>query len=184
MEILLINNITLHLEKLKEVLTEHRVKTIPFYQYPDEVENFDMVILSGGSIFKVEGNEYRYKKEMELIKKCPIPLFGICLGFELMCKTYGANVEKLNRRINRIKKIQVIKEDIIFEGIDELSVYSNHGHAIKEVKNLIPLAKSDTGVEIVKHPKKLSYGVQFHPEIKVCCNEGYKILENFIKICS
>lgn len=53
---------------------------------------------------------------------------------------------------------------------------------LKKTNNLIPLAKSKFGVEIIKHPKKIIYGVQFHPEIKVSRNYSKKILNNFLEI--
>ncbi|RLI99955.1 MAG: hypothetical protein DRP06_02685 [Candidatus Aenigmatarchaeota archaeon] len=83
MKILLVNNLTKHLEELQEILKPHKITTVHFQELPKNYSDFDYILLSGGSKYKVKNNEKIYKQEIELIKKSEIPVFGICLGFDI-----------------------------------------------------------------------------------------------------
>ncbi len=183
MKILLINNLTKHLEELQEILKPHKITTAHFQELPENYSDFDGIILSGGSKYKVKNNEEIYKQEIELIKNSEIPVFGICLGFELICHTYGEKLEMLKEKKRCLRNLEIIEKNPLLEGINKLSVFEAHRFYVKEVKNMILLAKSKTGVEIIKHPEKPIYGVQFHPEVKIRENQGLRILTNFLKLC-
>ncbi len=183
MKILLVNNLTKHLEELQEILKPHEITTANFQNIPKNYSDFDCIILSGGSKYKVGGNDKIYKQEIELIKNSKIPVFGICLGFELICRTYSEKLEMLKEKKRGLTDLEIIEKDPLLKGIKKLSVFEAHRFYVKEVKNLILLAKSKTGVEIIKHREKPIYGVQFHPEIRREKNQGIRILTNFLKSC-
>lgn len=180
-KILLINNLTKHLEELQEILKPNEIITVPFYKIPKDYSIFDAIILSGGSKYRIKDKGYKFREEIEIIKNTSIPIFGICLGFELICYVYKESLEKLKEKEKCIKEIEILKRDKIFEGVKELKVFEAHKFYVKEVNNLIPLAKSKTGIEIVRHLTKPIYGVQFHPEIRLENNNGFKVLKNFLK---
>ncbi|MCK4730238.1 MAG: gamma-glutamyl-gamma-aminobutyrate hydrolase family protein [Candidatus Aenigmarchaeota archaeon] len=183
MKILLVNNITKHLEELREILKPHEITTVNFQELPKNYSDFDCIILSGGSKYKVKNNEEIYKQEIELIKNSEIPVFGICLGFELICHFYGEKIEMLKEKKRGLRNLEIIEKDSLLKGIEKLSVFEAHRFYVKKVKNLILLAKSEIGAEIIKHREKPVYGVQFHPEIRLEKNQGTKILTNFLKLC-
>ena len=84
---------------------------------------------------------------------------------------------------NGILKIEKIKSDKLLTRIgSSFQAFECHRWHVKKTKSLIPLAKSKDGIEVVKHPKKLIYGVQFHPEMSVDKTAGRKIIENFLNL--
>jgi len=183
MKILVINNITKHLEELQKILKPYETTTVNFQEIPKNYSDFDCIILSGGSKYKVKNNKEIYKQEIKLIKNSEIPVLGICLGFELICYSYKEKIEMLKEREIGLRNIEVIEKDSLLEGIEKLRVFEAHRFYVKEVKNLVLLAKSKTGVEIIKHSAKPVYGVQFHPEVKLKNINGFKILTNFLNLC-
>ena len=52
----------------------------------------------------------------------------------------------------------------------------------KQSDELVSLAVSEDGIEIMKHKNKLIYGVQFHPEELQDGNNGHSILKNFLSM--
>ncbi|MCK4429102.1 MAG: gamma-glutamyl-gamma-aminobutyrate hydrolase family protein [Candidatus Aenigmarchaeota archaeon] len=183
MRILLINNHTKHLDELEEILKPNKVITVPLDEIPEDYSGFDAIILSGGNRYPVKRNDEKFADEIKLIKNSSVPLLGICLGFELICYTYGEQLEKLENMEEGIKNIEILKKDKLFKGIEKLKAFEKHKWGVKEVNNLIPLAKSAAGMEAVKHPTKQIYGVQFHPEAISNASNGIKVLENFLEFC-
>ncbi|RLI99956.1 MAG: hypothetical protein DRP06_02690 [Candidatus Aenigmatarchaeota archaeon] len=88
----------------------------------------------------------------------------------------------LKEKRRGLRNLDIIEKDILVERIKKLSVFEAHRFYVKEVRNLILLAKSKIGVEIIKHRKKLIYRVQFHPEIKMEENQGIQIPTNFLNL--
>jgi GMP synthase (glutamine-hydrolysing) len=143
---------------------------------------FDAIILSGGYRFNVLDHEKDYTKELKLIRTGKKPIFGICLGFELICYAYHEKLEKLLMKENNIIKLKILKNDKIFKNIKNIRVFENHRWRVRKVKNLVALASSKDGIEMVMHRSKPIYGVQFHPEKFHNKTQGYKILKNFISM--
>src|SRR6185369_3924313 len=110
-----------------------------------------------------------------------IPIIGICLGFELIAHLLGAKLSKLPvRRINNIK-IFPVQKDVILEGMASPRVYQGHVWRVTDLPpELICLAASKDGIEIVKHKKKPIYGLQFHPEKDRHNNDGPAIFHNIV----
>jgi GMP synthase (glutamine-hydrolysing) len=182
MKILLVNNETKYLRNIKFSLKNHEVHTIKYTQIPKDTSMFDAIILSGGYKFNVLNHEKDYSKELKLIRTTKKPIFGICLGFELICRAYNERLEKLRVKEERIIELKIRRKDKIFENIIKLKVFENHRWHVKTTKNLVALASSKDGIEIVKHKSKIIYGVQFHPEKCHDKTQGYTILNNFISI--
>lgn len=187
MKILLINNYSKYITQLQQTLDKNYVITIFAENVKQEmVKNFDAIILSGGSKYEVvdHANDV-FVEELKIIKNSTKPIFGICLGFQLICYTFGSKIKKLATPVNKIIKIKKTLEDPVLEGLgEEFSVYEAHEWGVKKVSNLTILAKTDYGVEIVKHPLKPIYGVEFHPEIHVNEIEGFRVLKNFLELYS
>lgn len=140
------------------------------------------IILTGSLKHGVVEDTHLFEEEAKLVKETKLPVLGICLGFELMIHSYGGELIDLPKRIRKIESLKYIK-DPIFESIDELVVSEAHRWLIKYLPpDFIPLAYSDTGVEVIKHVNKFMYGVQFHPESRLPKTNGYKIMQNFLKM--
>ncbi|MDD3264004.1 MAG: gamma-glutamyl-gamma-aminobutyrate hydrolase family protein [Candidatus Nanoarchaeia archaeon] len=187
MKILVINNHSKHIEDLLSKIklnNQNRIKSIDFKNLNDVNYNeYDAIILSGGSSFSVLKHQDEYSKELHLIKNCKKPILGICLGFELINFAFGEELKKLEYKEQGIITIKLISKDLIFDYLPkEFDVYEGHRWVVLKNKKLNSLAISKDGIEAVKHPKKKIYGVQFHPEVFIETNDCEKIFLNFLNI--
>jgi GMP synthase-like glutamine amidotransferase len=125
---------------------------------PDMVES-DIVVFSGSSIYNVEFNKEFLGHLIEFIRNTDKVVVGICFGFQLLCEAYGSKLERLEKPVKDITNITLSTGQ-------ELSVQEKHKYCIKELgDDLVELARSEDGVEIVKHKEKRQIGFQFHPEL-------------------
>jgi len=132
------------------------------YNYDYTEEPFDGVFLSNGP-----GNPESYAETVRILKKAmkrEKPIFGICLGAQLMALAAGAKTYKL-RYGHRSHNQPCIE-------LDSKRCYitsQNHGYAVQEeslpsdwevsFKNL-----NDGSVEGIRHRSLPFSAVQFHPE--------------------
>ncbi|MFA6254362.1 MAG: gamma-glutamyl-gamma-aminobutyrate hydrolase family protein [Candidatus Paceibacterota bacterium] len=165
MNILLVDNGTTLLSELETLIPGNEIVRVWDDLADIKSEDFNLIILSGGSKFEIEGHEDKLENELELIKNTTKPLIGICYGCELITKAFGGTLEKSPNQHKGIIDIKILEEDSIFDNLEPLRVYENHSWLIKELPpDFIALAKSDHGYEIIKHRSKPIYGFQFHPE--------------------
>ena len=137
------------------------IKRVP-YNYDYSNEDFDGVLLSNGP-----GNPADYKETIRIarqVMKGVKPVFGICLGSQIMGLAGGARTYKLpygHRGHN---------QPCLEAGTNHGYITSqNHGYALDEsslpkewrvsFKNL-----NDGSVEGITHVSKPFFSVQFHPE--------------------
>ena len=140
----------------------------------------------------------RYLRERNLdtvIKSLRQPVFGICLGMQLLCEFSEENSTNcLGILPYRVRQFQSEKLKVpqigwnnifalkgkLFEGINENSyVYFVHGYYVESGAETT--ATADYGINYsvaVEHEN--FYAIQFHPEKSG--EAGAKILENFLKI--
>jgi len=184
--ILIIDNNTRFIKQICSLLEKkgfgYKIKDFRKVKLED-TKRVNAVILSGGIGIRYIDNSKEFLREANLVKKTKLPLFGICLGFEVICHAYGAKIKEMPHLEKGIIKIKIKKKDDIFRNCPkEMRIFEDHEWDIVKVgKNLEVLAKSKDGIEAVKHRRKPIYGVQFHPEITKN-NQGYKVLENFLKM--
>lgn len=138
-----------------------KVVRVP-HDYDYSEENFDGVLLSNGP-----GDPENYQRTIEIVKKMlsrNIPIFGICLGNQIMGLAAGARTYKLrfgHRGQNQPCRLNDSETCVITS--------QNHGYALDE-KSLPSDWKvlfhnlNDGSVEGIKHTKKPFFAVQFHPE--------------------
>jgi len=182
MKILLIDNETILLDKLKSLISEDEI----IHKWNDlsdiNIKQFDIIILSGGSKFPVVGSERMLFREINIIKNFNKSILGICFGFELLTDACGGKLERMQVKKKGITKLTVVKNDIIFGGRDSFEVYESHRWKIKETPlDFDVLAVSEHGIAVIKHKNKQIYGFQFHPEHCVDTTYGAEIFFNTIK---
>lgn len=183
MKVLIIDNGSRHIHSLSQLLSKYSYDVIAKEDIlKQNISHYNAIILSGSHAHGVIKHADLYIDEVALIKQTEIPLFGICIGFELMIQCFGGELVDLPKKIRKIETLQYIS-DPIFDGVSELLVYEAHRWLVKSLPaDFTALAHSETGVEILKHKTRLMYGVQFHPEAYPESTNGYKILQNFLKI--
>lgn len=137
------------------------VKRVPF-DYDFTEEHYDGVFISNGP-----GDPTDCTTTIEILKKVfqkEKPVFGICLGTQLMALASGAKTYKLpfGHRGHNQPCIELASRKCFITS-------QNHGYAIDEMslssewevsfKNL-----NDGSVEGIRHKTKPFFSVQFHPE--------------------
>jgi len=137
------------------------------------------LILGGGPSIDRSGNSMSYVEELD----CPI--LGICLGHQIIAKTFGGEIGAAGIESYAKIQINILDENDILKGFGEnADVWASHkDEVIKPPENFKVLASSSIcGVEAMKHDTKPIYGIQFHPEVHHTEN-GDKIFENFYEVC-
>lgn len=182
MKVLLIDNGTKHLGKLKKLLDGNEIDTFSYMSKFPPVEGYNLIILSGGSQLALLNAPEVFKEEIYLIKNAEIPIIGICEGCQLIAYSFGSTLEFVENKIKGIKQIEILDKDRkLFNNQDDFDVYEAHHWAIKILgKHLIALAKSKYGFEVIKHKDKNIYGLQFHPEMLVDKTQGDELFRNIL----
>ncbi|HEY5549597.1 MAG TPA: gamma-glutamyl-gamma-aminobutyrate hydrolase family protein [Candidatus Saccharimonadales bacterium] len=173
MKILLIDNHTEHKRALHEALKGHEVEVQKYRPGLNfNTRGKDLVILSGGG---GEGREIDdtikaghlwYEDELNFIKDCNKPLLGVCMGFEIICRAYGSEVEEMPEVLKGPAYLKVTRPGRKLLAHKKVHQYEAHKWRVKRTpKGFKTLAKSRAGIEIIKHKKKPILAVQFHPEL-------------------
>ena len=175
-----------------------------FVKDPDDLKNFDRIILPGVGAFgdAMENlNQTGMKEAIYEFAKSGKPMIGICLGMQLLFESseeFGAHkglglidgeIVKFDKsKMHEDTKIphmgwNVIKtsnEHTLFEGLTNPYLYFVHSyHAVTDDKNVI--GTTEYGYDFVSAVNKDNiYGFQPHPEKSH--DNGLKILKNFMNI--
>lgn len=148
----------------------------------DEAENFDLIILSGGSNLAIPKNREILQTEIELIKKTEKPIIGICLGFELIIEAFGGELLYRKEKVQGINEIKVLINHPIFKSKKKFLVHEAHKYYVEKVpQEFSVLADSKFGVEIIAHTERPVWGFQFHPENNNEENGGTELFYNLIE---
>lgn len=154
----------------------------PCFLSIDEIKSFDpcAIILSGGpaSVCDKDAPDVDEK-----IFDMGVPILGICYGMQLIVKKLGGKVVPSRDREYGRTRFEILKEDPLWEGIDEKAFYvwMSHGDRVFE----LPLGFETIGktekVEFsaIRNLEKRIYGLQFHPEVSHT-QFGKTILKNFL----
>lgn len=158
-----------------EVVRENR--DVPISRYAG-------VILSPGpsAPFAVEG---ALRKALCALGK--IPIFGVCLGMQIIAHLLGAEVSRA-RTIQHGKpdRILKLKESVILKGLPEDFVgVRYHSLSVKLKSDLlepVAISKKDGELMAVENQELMAFGVQFHPE-SILSEHGDLIAKNFLEVC-
>ncbi len=143
-------------------------------------ENPEAIVIGGGPYLDEIGNSSAIIEEF--FKEMPI--LGICLGLQLIAKTFGGDVRTANVGEYANCKIIVDSEDDILKGVGpSFNAWVSHKDEVSRVPDdFTVLAHSkNCEVEAMAHGNYPLYGVQFHPEVEHT-QKGPKIFKNFVRI--
>jgi carbamoyl-phosphate synthase small subunit len=151
------------------------VTVFPHSALPDELAEFDGVVLSNGP-----GDPEPLHEEVEAVRALlgRTPILGICLGHQLLGlatvhRTFklpfghrGANHPVLDRRTGRV-----------------LVTSQNHGFAVEpsEESEATHVSLYDGTVEGLDFPELRARSVQFHPEAGPGPHDAWPILESWVE---
>ena len=139
----------------------------------------DGIFLSNGPGDPKATGKYAIPIIKELIEM-KIPMFGICLGHQLISLALGAKTKKMfqgHRGANHpVKNLITNKVEITSQ---------NHGFVVDEKsipKSVLITHKSlfDGSIEGIKHKNKKVFSVQYHPEASPGPHDSHYLFEYFI----
>ena len=155
---------------------------------PASTSAIDIIKLKPNGIFLSNGpgdpkatGKYAVPIIKELIKN-NIPLFGICLGHQLIALAMGAKTKKMflgHRGANHpVKNLK--------NGLVEITS-QNHGFEVskKGLPSTISITHTslfDGGIEGIKHKTKKVFSVQYHPESSPGPHDSYYLFKEFIEM--
>ena len=118
--------------------------------------------------------------------KGKIPIFGVCLGHQVIGQKYGAKIIKTNPMHGKVSEIYHDSNSQLFKSIPKTFKVTRYHSLIIENNNLTKdlsiTSKTKDGIIMsIEDEKNKIYGVQFHPE-SIESEFGHKIIENFLEI--
>ena len=190
MKILLINNNTYYKNRLQDLLKRHELTIINYDQVSGyDVEPYDVIVLSGGGIVEdgrkrsLKRFSHLYEDQIRLVKEAKKPIIGICLGCQIIGFAYGAEIHRyFKSRRKGLFPIVAIQRNKLMSGAEEAMVFQSNHWIITELPDeLLCIAASDEGAEIIKVKNMPIWGVQFHPEREEKDGDGRKIFNRILK---
>lgn len=123
----------------------------------------------------------------EIVRKFykKIPIFGVCLGHQIIAHVFGADVSKAKKAMHgKVEEIKNNGKNIFKDLPERLNVTRYHSLIIKkdlpEIFEVDALTK-DNIIMAISHKDYPLYGVQFHPEA-VLTEYGHEMVKNFINL--
>ena len=163
-----------------------KVKVFPYDTTLSEIEAFspDGIMLSNGP-----GDPEPLKEQIEVVKQLvekDYPIFGICLGHQILSLSQGLKTEKMHnghRGINHpVKNLMTGKCEITSQ---------NHGFVVKKsaVDNndnieLTHIHLNDQTVAGISVKNKKAFSVQYHPESSPGPNDSRYLFDQFVDVVS
>ena len=123
---------------------------------------------------------------LDVIATLNKPIFGVCLGHQAICQTFGGTVTYAKELMHG-KSSMVIPDPAsrLFQGMEPFTAARYHSLAAPEAllpDCLIVSARTEDGeVMAVEHKEKPIFGVQFHPE-SILTPQGGQIIQNFFTL--
>ncbi|MDQ6842981.1 MAG: glutamine-hydrolyzing GMP synthase [Bacteroidota bacterium] len=113
-----------------------------------------------------------------------VPVLAICYGAQLTAKLFGGLVEKSDKREYGRAKLQLQKEDELFQKVkNDTDVWMSHSDTITRLPESFSLLANTHSIPVAAFRSENNlhkiYGLQFHPEVYHSA-EGKKILKNFL----
>lgn len=143
-------------------------------------QNPDGIFLSNGPGDPVATGEYAVPMIKEILAKSDVPIFGICLGHQMLALALGAKTIKMNHghhgANHPVKDLETGKVEI---------TSMNHGFAVDaqtlpdDVKetHVSMFDGSNCGIRLADRPV---FSVQYHPEASPGPQDSYYLFERFV----
>lgn len=139
----------------------------------------DGVLVSNGP-----GDPAPLTREVETVRSLlgALPVFGICLGHQLLAQAAGARTAKLKFGHHGVN--QPVKN--LLTGRVEITS-QNHGFYV--LRDTLPAEAvvthvnlNDDTLEGIRYPDRMAFSVQYHPEAAPGPHDSYYLFEEFIEL--
>jgi GMP synthase (glutamine-hydrolysing) len=139
---------------------------------PASPESFDAVFIFGGGMHVDQEEHHPWLRfEDSLIRRLladEVPVFGVCLGGQLIAKATGARVGPLPREEVGWHEVELTPEaadDPVFESAPpRFTAFQWHSYAFDLPPGATPLARNDVGLQAYQLGD-FAWGIQFHAEV-------------------
>lgn len=162
------------------------VKVFPMKTSAAEILDWapDGIMLSNGP-----GDPSVMRDEIEQVKKMidsGIPVFGICLGHQLISESFGISTYKMHnghRGINHPVKNLITGKSEITSQNHGFSVKAEDVAANKDIE-ITHVNLNDDTIEGIRHKVKKVFCVQYHPEASPGPHDSRYLFDDFVKLMS
>lgn len=111
-----------------------------------------------------------------------LPILGICFGFQLLAKHWGAKLHVGEHREYGHTEVRLttsgLEHPLFLQMPQRLRVWMSHGNSVSLHSNLTALAESDSGLSAFSSLNDHCLGILFHPEVAHSAF-GKTLLRNF-----
>jgi GMP synthase (glutamine-hydrolysing) len=147
---------------------------------PEPPDSYDAVFVFGGAMHVDQEERHGWlRNEGELLKHllaADVPLFGVCLGAQLIAKAAGARVGPAAREEVGWHRVELTPEapgDPVLGGLPErFDAFQWHSYAFDLPPNGVPLARNAVGLQAYR-VGAVAWGTQFHAEVTTEIVEGW-----------
>jgi len=177
-----VDNGSLSTSLIRRLLVEDgwSVTMVPVCAIADVGPSVRAVVLTGTD---VPVRDPLYDKEIDFIRRCPVPLLGICGGHQLIGRAFGVDIEQTAPVVGR-SLVRLYAASPLHSGLPaEVELFQRHTYALRAVPDdFVLTATSDScAVEGIRHRSRELYGTQAHVEFRAA---GRRIFRAFLRRAS
>lgn len=141
---------------------------------PRELDDYDAVLVFGGAMNVDQEHDHPWLADEDEVLRGLIvrrvPLFGVCLGGQLLAKAAGAHVGPSLEPENGFTQVELTpaaREDPIFSRLPQsFDALNLHRYAFEVPDSAVGLAHSRVCAQAIR-VGECAWGVQFHPEVRL-----------------
>jgi len=142
---------------------------------PSEVGDHAGLVVLGGPMSANDTGKHPFLEEtMALIRAFAAadrPVLGICLGAQIIARSFGGEVYRMDRLESCFHTMQVTPEgrsDPVFAALGpEVTSFQNHFEAVRNVQGAVTLATGGACPVQAFRVGRATYATQFHPEVTI-----------------
>ena len=142
---------------------------------PSEVGDYAGLLVLGGPMSANDTDEHPFLSQtMDVIRAfvaADRPILGICLGAQVIARTFGGEVYRMDRLESGFYTMDVTPEgrrDPVFSALGaDVTSFQNHFEAVRKVPDAVPLATGGACPIQAFRIGRATYATQFHPEVTI-----------------
>lgn len=171
MRVLIVDNGSRYTSRIIDLIgSRHDYTVAPYHHRAIKEHGHDMIILSGGMGHEVEdimpnGRPY-YEHQFELVRRAQVPIYGICLGHQIVHAALGGSLKKLDTIVwEDAMPLTLSGEARDLFGKDQIAACQRHHWVVdRPAEGFRIVSESRDGIEITRHNNRPIITTQFHPE--------------------